>query len=107
MEKKNLDWKHIGFAYHTTDYRYVADYKDGKWQEGYMSDSPNIVLNECAGIMQYCQEDATKFTSMPIDATYRYIWKNHICKNIPKVFDGLIDYTGTVEEINNLSVFTD
>ena len=55
MEKKNLDWKHIGFAYHTTDYRYVADYKDGKWQEGYMSDSPNIVLNECAGIMQYCQ----------------------------------------------------
>ena len=34
MEKKNLDWKHIGFAYHTTDYRYVADYKDGKWQEG-------------------------------------------------------------------------
>ena len=43
MEKKNLDWKHIGFAYHTTDYRYVADYKDGKWQEGYMSDSPNIV----------------------------------------------------------------
>ena len=29
MEKKNLDWKHIGFAYHTTDYRYVADYKDG------------------------------------------------------------------------------
>lgn len=51
--------------------------------------------------------NATKFTSMPIDATYRYIWKNHICKNIPKVFDGLIDYTGTVEEINNLSVFTD
>ena len=33
MEKKNLDWKHIGFAYHTTDYRYVADYKDCKWQE--------------------------------------------------------------------------
>ena len=56
MEKKNLDWKHIGFAYHTTDYRYVADYKDGKWQEGYLSDSPTVVLNECAGILQYCQE---------------------------------------------------
>ena len=53
MEKKNLDWKHIGFAYHTTDYRYVADYKDGKWQEGYLSDSPTVVLNECAGILQY------------------------------------------------------
>lgn len=28
MEKKNLDWSSIGFAYHTTDMRYVADYKD-------------------------------------------------------------------------------
>mgnify|MGYP002605568898 CR=1 FL=1 len=56
MEKKNLDWKHIGFAYHTTDYRYVADYKDGKWQEGYMSDSPNIVLNArvlCSIVRKY------------------------------------------------------
>ena len=45
MEKKNLDWGNIGFAYQTTDQRYVADFKNGEWQEGYMSDSPNIVLN--------------------------------------------------------------
>ncbi len=56
MEKKDIDWGNIGFAYHITDQRYVADYKDGQWQEGYMTDDPNIVLNECAGIMQYCQQ---------------------------------------------------
>ena len=25
MEKKDMDWGNIGFAYHTTDQRYVAD----------------------------------------------------------------------------------
>ena len=56
MEKKDMDWGNIGFAYHTTDQRYVADFKDGEWQEGYMTGDATIVLNECAGILQYCQE---------------------------------------------------
>lgn len=51
--------------------------------------------------------NATKFTAMPIDTTYRYIWKNHMCENIPMIFDGLIGYDGIAEEINNLSAFTD
>ena len=56
MEKKNLDWSSIGFAYHTTDMRYVADYKDGQWQAGHMTADATVVINECAGILQYCQE---------------------------------------------------
>lgn len=56
MEKKDMDWGNIGFAYHTTDQRYVADFKDGQWQEGYMTGDATLVLNECAGILQYCQE---------------------------------------------------
>ena len=31
MEKKNIDWSSIGFGYIPTDYRYVANFKDGKW----------------------------------------------------------------------------
>ncbi len=56
MEKKNLDWANIGFTYMTTDKRYVADYKDGAWQEGRMTEDANVVISECAGILQYCQE---------------------------------------------------
>ena len=56
MEKKDMDWGSIGFAYHTTDQRYVADFKNGEWQEGYMTGDATIVLNECAGILKYCQE---------------------------------------------------
>lgn len=56
MEKKNLDWANIGFAYRTTDMRYVSNYRDGKWDEGCLTADPTITLNECAGILQYCQE---------------------------------------------------
>ena len=55
MEKKNIDWSSIGFSYMPTDYRYVSNFKDGKWDEGTLSTDPNIVLNECAGVLQYSQ----------------------------------------------------
>ncbi len=56
MEKKDLDWGNIGFNYRVTDKRYVANYKDGAWDEGGLTSDPNVVINECAGILQYCQE---------------------------------------------------
>ena len=56
MEKKNLDWGNIGFSYVPTDMRYVADYKNGVWGEGRLTADSTVVLNECAGILQYCQE---------------------------------------------------
>ena len=56
MEKKNLDWSNIGFRYMATDMRYVANYKDGRWGEGELTADATVTLNECAGILQYCQE---------------------------------------------------
>ena len=38
MEKKNIDWANIGFGYMPTDYRFVANYKDGAWDEGELTD---------------------------------------------------------------------
>ena len=55
MEKKNIDWSNIGFGYVQTDKRYVANYKDGAWDKGALTDDPNIVINECAGVLQYAQ----------------------------------------------------
>lgn len=56
MAKKELDWGNIGFGYRTTDYRYVANFKDGQWQDGFLTEDATVVINECAGILQYCQE---------------------------------------------------
>ena len=55
MEKKNIDWGNIGFGYMQTDYRYVSTYKDGQWDEGGLTTDPNIVMSECACVLQYAQ----------------------------------------------------
>lgn len=55
MEKKNIDWKNLGFGYIQTDYRFVANYKNGAWDEGTLTEDPNVVINECAGVLQYAQ----------------------------------------------------
>lgn len=55
MEKKNIDWSNLGFGYVQTDQRYVSNYRDGAWDEGVLTEDANIVLNECAGVLQYAQ----------------------------------------------------
>ena len=54
MEKK-IDWGNLGFGYSKTDYRYVSNFKDGKWDAGIITKDSNIVLNVCACVLQYAQ----------------------------------------------------
>ena len=55
MEKKNIDWGSLGFGYVQTDYRYVSNFKNGAWDDGEITTDANVVLNECAGVLQYAQ----------------------------------------------------
>lgn len=55
MEKKNIDWGNLGFGYIQTDKRYVSNYKDGKWDDGCLTSDANVVISECAGVLQYAQ----------------------------------------------------
>ena len=55
MAKKDIDWGSLGFGYIKTDYRYVSNYKDGAWDAGTMTEDGNVVLSECAGVIQYAQ----------------------------------------------------
>lgn len=55
MEKKNIDWSNIGFGYMPTEKRYVSNFKDGKWDDGELTSDANIVISECAGVLQYAQ----------------------------------------------------
>lgn len=55
MEKKKIDWGNLGFGYVQTDYRYVANFKEGKWDEGGLTDKATIEMNECACVLQYAQ----------------------------------------------------
>ena len=55
MEKKNIDWGSLGFGYIKTDYRYVANYKNGAWDEGGLTTDDMVTISECAGVLQYAQ----------------------------------------------------
>lgn len=55
MEKKNIDWENLGFAYVQADQRYVSNYKNGAWDDGCLTGDASITINECAGVLQYAQ----------------------------------------------------
>ena len=55
MEKKNIDWANLGFGYIKTDYRFVSNYKNGAWDDGIITEDANVVISECAGVLQYAQ----------------------------------------------------
>ena len=50
MEKKNLDWANLGFAYRPIDYRWQTRWHDGAWEEGGLTTDPDITLSEAASI---------------------------------------------------------
>lgn len=55
MEKKDIDWSNLGFGYIQTDKRFVSNFKDGAWDAGVMTEDASVVINECAGVLQYAQ----------------------------------------------------
>ncbi|MBQ2643943.1 branched-chain amino acid aminotransferase [bacterium] len=53
--KKDIDWKNLGFGYIQTDYRFISNYKNGKWENGELSKDATVTISECAGVLQYAQ----------------------------------------------------
>ena len=44
-----------GFKYTKATYRFISNYKDGKWDDGELTTDENILMNESAGVIQYAQ----------------------------------------------------
>jgi len=55
MEKQNIDWANLGFAYQKTNKRFVSNFKNGSWDEGSLTTEDTITISECAGVLQYAQ----------------------------------------------------
>ena len=55
VEKKDIDWANLGFGYIKTDKRFVANFKDGAWDDGALVEDDRVIINECAGVLQYAQ----------------------------------------------------
>ena len=55
MRKKNLDWGNLPFGYMKTTKSFVANWKNGEWDEGKLTKNHSIKMTECAGVLQYAQ----------------------------------------------------
>lgn len=51
----DINWNELGFGYIRTPYRFVAEFKGGKWDGGALITEDKIVISECAGVLQYAQ----------------------------------------------------
>ena len=70
---KNIDWSNLGFGYIKTDYRFISNYKDNKWDEGILSTEETFQIHECACVLQYAQ---TCFEGMK---AYRTVDNKVVC----------------------------
>lgn len=55
MEKKDIDWANLGFGYMKTDKRFVANFKNGAWDDGQLISDDTVTISECACVLQYAQ----------------------------------------------------
>ena len=56
MEKKDIKWAELGFNYIKTDKRYISYWKDGKWDEGQLTDDNKVHISEGSTCLHYGQE---------------------------------------------------
>ena len=51
-----LDWKNLGFSYIKTDYRFIARWKDGKWDSGELTTDSTVHIHEGSTALHYGQQ---------------------------------------------------
>ncbi|AOR23126.1 branched-chain amino acid aminotransferase [Clostridium taeniosporum] len=54
-KKVDIDWGKLGFNYIKTDYRYISIWKDGKWDEGKLTEDNMLKMSEASTVLHYGQ----------------------------------------------------
>ncbi|MBE2896503.1 branched-chain amino acid aminotransferase [Pasteurellaceae bacterium HPA106] len=56
MTDSTIDWANLGFSYVKTDYRYIAHWKDGKWNQGELTQDNTLHISEGSTALHYGQQ---------------------------------------------------
>ncbi|MGE5370706.1 MAG: branched-chain amino acid aminotransferase [Solirubrobacterales bacterium] len=52
----DINWSELGFDYIKTDYRYISIWKDGRWDDGKLTEDNKITISEGSPALHYGQE---------------------------------------------------
>lgn len=53
---KDIDWQNLGFSYIKTDYRFIARWKDGEWDQGELTTDNMLHIHEGSTALHYGQQ---------------------------------------------------
>lgn len=56
MKKVDIDWSNLGFSYLKTDFRYISNWKDGKWDKGNLVEDNMLKISEASTALHYGQQ---------------------------------------------------
>lgn len=56
MIKVDIDWSNLGFSYLKTDFRFISNWKDGKWDEGNLVEDNMLKVSEASTALHYGQQ---------------------------------------------------
>lgn len=56
MEKATIDWNNLGFEYIKTPFRYLSVWKDGKWDDGELTEDNKLHISESSPALHYGQQ---------------------------------------------------
>lgn len=54
-KKVDIDWNNLGFEYIKTDFRYISNWKDGKWDDGHLTEDNMLKISEASCALHYGQ----------------------------------------------------
>lgn len=52
----DIDWSNLGFSYMKLPLRYISHYKNGKWDDGVLTEDSNLHISESSPALHYGQE---------------------------------------------------
>lgn len=52
----NINWNELSFNYIKTDFRYVSRWKDGKWDDGELTEDNKLTISEASTALHYGQQ---------------------------------------------------
>jgi len=55
-ETVDLNWGQLGFSYIKTDFRYISQWQDGKWDQGKLTEDNTLTISEGSTALHYGQQ---------------------------------------------------
>ena len=62
----DLDWENLGFNYRKLPFRYISYFKDGKWDEGQLTEDATLHISEASMVKKLLKDSRLTVLKMAL-----------------------------------------